>query len=1241
MNPTSFRASSPAPGPRFPRTLRGLFLALLAIRTALGQPIPDAVFTAGTTAVDPQGRTWAYLAFRPSDDRVLAGRTLAVHAKAGLPGDPGTFQRLGVAAVESDVAVLQVYLERGRMLGEDLAELAAVVDELHRSRSGTDAPGGGADGTRPLAEQLSALVVRAGVDAETGRLLRWLGQAHPAVKMAMGEAWAGLLSAAPGQPTTFEVREMIGPGGPAGGVIGRVTLAAGPPQLLPPPGPPWQVPDLSPKGDLNIKLRWGQDDDLRRLSPLAAGFTLWRVPRAFASAQGADAAAPAPARLQAWARAGDAVRVSDGPVLVPRVLSLAEAANLAVDSTNYFVVDDGRRYRRDAAGVDIDQPLPEGAEFTYFVCTRDLLGRDGPPSLPGHGVVCRTLPPPIPGELRAANHWAPGDGADGTQAIQFSWRANLDQGRDVTHYYEVYRGTDLNELQSEPAKERLVPIQGRLPHGANGAELTWLDQAPEIAGADFGHTFWYSVRAVHESPCGPIRSDFAAPVLIARRQREGPAAPTGFVDADCHRAAVIVAGTSNAQDPAIPPNDGLVRVRLLCRRLDPGIAFVDLSARWGGNETDLGQHHFPAEGDWVAAEFSVPRNDLAGRSVVAACQATTHAGATGNRKEFALDHLTSEGRREVTFHARTLADADLVPGEPFSDECLESPVVVPAVAAPGGWAWVPSLGALDGRRVVVQTSPVAVAVPTWTRRGAGQVRDGAATVTFAPAPGQQESLSARVFPIREFGDAPCVNLAYDPGTGRAGKTGITIRPTPRTEEFRLFRRIDDGPYSLVAQGAAAHLPGALGAVRVEDDALPPTDCAICYYAQNVDRDGNASALVRLEPCLEPRSPTLPRPTLSPPLATGALAAPRMKLTWSCPPQGVERFLVTIKAKGGAAARSALEQSSTLSMTAPLAARTVIYHAAGGDLSRESTAQAAGPATAGSGASGDSARVLALPAGTLTFQKLVQTSSFLTPPLGQGYPDRPPFSAEFDVQAGAAYSVFVQAVRGPLFGGKGRGPASATYEFKWDDPTRVEPEVAWPARPLESVTVHPLLQAAELDPVLWPARLNGERPVGVRVATMPNARGEDVVQAGTEMVFAPTPDSPNHRRHDPNAHLVAGLGDGITQVQGILLYRQQVPNRLFPTTSGDTLQVSPLIRRIAWVPTRLEDGRAGARLVDPYFAILLEPPPPDRPEDPQALSLWLLDRHGVVDGARYRYFLVCLGPDGEVRRTLDAGYAGPP
>lgn len=1220
------------------------FLFAIGLGGATGlhaQVIPDSIFTAATTTTDTVGRSWAYVAISPENTAVLRGRVLAVYLKNGLPSDPGTFKEMGKVAAELESSLVGVFLERGRQLGENMVELDAVLYDLYRTRgvekntleSPLPAP------PKPaLADMLSSLLNRATGDADTFNALRMLGQAHPSVKMSIGEAWASPLTAAPGQPVTLEVRDWVAAGD--GGVVARLTLTAGQPVVLPAPGPPVQVPDLTPRGDLNIKLRWGQDENLRRQSPLSGGFHVWRMTRAFATAQGVDRTAPSLSQLRSWSSAGNAVLSSDKPVSAEKVFTPAEAADIITDETTQFYTDDGNRFHKNGLGENVDEPFIEGTEYTFFVTSVDILGRDGPPSLPGHGIVCRTLPPPVPKDLHAVNDWTPGSDpnlANGVQTILFSWKANTNTARDVTSYYEIYRGNDLRELGSKEDKAKLTPITGAQLHQVDATQMAYLDNDLEVLSKDFGSTMWYSVRAVHLTPCGPVKSDFAPPVMVARRQREGPEPPSGIVDMNCSHASVIVASQQVAFDPGLPPpHDGLVRVRLLCKRLDSGIAHADLSISIGGTVTDLGQHLFPAEGDVVAADFSFPLNSLAGQTVTATCQTTSHIGALSNLKQVAVANITGEGRNEVTFHTRTMSNADLIPGEAFSNELLENAVSAPTAATPEGTGLVIDLGSLNGRSVVIQTSPNDGASTNWTLRGYAGVRDGIGYFSMpGVVPGQQQpALSGRVFAVREFGPSSCYGLAYNPSTGKAGGLNVTIFTTARTAEYRLFRRINEGPYTLVGQGGALYaVTNPVNAVRREDDALPLTDCRICYYAQTLDRDGNGSALVRLDPCVEHRMPVLPKVRLSPPEGSGTGAAPKMKITWMCPPPGVERFLISVKTRGNATVQSPLDPGSSISLYAtlpPLADRVVNYMSAG-DVQEKVTLTKQAVTSGLSGILDGNIYALKLPSGfPMYYQKMVKTQTFVTPPIGNGLPTNPPYTAEFDVQAGAMYSVSVQAVRGTIAGGKGRGPASVWYDFTWE-PAPPEPAVPWPKRPQTEVTLAVGIEAAELDTVLWPANLNGSRPVGVRIASFVGADFKaDVRRSGDEVIIAPHSDGAIYKREDPNAHVLAPLGDGKTQVQSVVMYRQQIANTVFPTVAGDTIQVSPMVKKIAWQAI-IHNGRSAARLIDPFFAITATGDTP---------HLWLLDTQGVVDFARYHYYLVCFGSNGEITQTIDAGVYGP-
>jgi len=189
--------------------------------------------------------------------------------------------------------------------------------------------------------------------------------------------------------------------------------------------------------------------------------------------------------------------------------------------------------------------------------------------------------------------------------------------------------------------------------------------------------------------------------------------------------------------------------------------------------------------------------------------------------------------------------------------------------------------------------------------------------------------------------------------------------------------------------------------------------------------------------------------------------------------------------------------------------------------------------------------------------------------------------------------------------------------------------------MPDVTLVPGVEAAELDPVMWPAHLNGQRPAGVKLVSLRCKNVEDYQEIANEIVYAPAPDSPGFKRHDPNANIPISLQNGSGGMQGVVLYRQQVANQLFPTVSGDVIQVSPLVRKIAWIPTTV-GGNNGARLVDPFFALRLTAPP----DADHIIALYLLDTQGVIDGARYHYYLVCFGTDGEITQTIDAGFCGP-
>jgi hypothetical protein len=163
--------------------------------------------------------------------------------------------------------------------------------------------------------------------------------------MALGFADAQLIG--PGL-TTFEIRAYDMTKDQDLAVIGRVTVEAGNPTQLPASGPPVLVPEASGMGDLNVRLRWGTPDELRRLGLMQFGYNLYRVPRAFAVAQGWSAATP-PSLGQltnlAATMSNVVRRVNRAPITPPKQFSLPEAADLGADPKTMFLMDDDGRGR--------------------------------------------------------------------------------------------------------------------------------------------------------------------------------------------------------------------------------------------------------------------------------------------------------------------------------------------------------------------------------------------------------------------------------------------------------------------------------------------------------------------------------------------------------------------------------------------------------------------------------------------------------------------------------------------------------------------------------------------------------------------------------------------------------------------------------------------------------------------------------------------------------------------------------
>jgi hypothetical protein len=495
--------------------------------------LPDTIFTVGTTTTDAGGRQWAYLLWVGSDNQLVIGRSFAVYAKAGDAASTNPYERRAITGLQTEPPVIRALLNRAVSIGENLAQLEQRVDNLFAA---LQPPAG------PLENKLSAVIRGTIADPAQLNSLVLLGRLHPGVNFCLGYAHAEVI---PAGKTTFEIREYDKDTGRDLGVVGRVTVTAGAPVALPAPGPVVQVPETDPRGDLNVKLRWATPDTLRRLTLLNHGFNVYRVTKAHAEAQGWHLAPPSAAVLRAAAGSHPAVkRVNELPVLKTRDFSAADVGNFALDPKTVFLADDNGRYQ--PGGV----PFENGAQFYYFVTSRDVLGRDWGPS-PGLLVkVCDRLPPDAPLALRVENDYTYTGGA-AKQKLKVLWRPNTNTTDTVTGYY-VYRWAAPDDVQAAGGNPLLNRIAGPIPHVPGKTLYSYVDDGAgsPTAPADYSKTYWYTIRSVDNGACDSGNlSAHSRPVYGVLRDRTGPDGPGGRIEVLCCQFLVVGRQATDVDDP--------------------------------------------------------------------------------------------------------------------------------------------------------------------------------------------------------------------------------------------------------------------------------------------------------------------------------------------------------------------------------------------------------------------------------------------------------------------------------------------------------------------------------------------------------------------------------------------------------------------------------------------------------------------------------------------------------------------
>jgi len=1149
-------------------------------------PLSNLVVTVGTTTRDGASHDWSYVLIGAPDAQVLAGKRFAVYGKAGYPTNAGTFTLRGTLSPQTDTAAINTLLNNSVSLGQNLTTLDhalayavrsnLVVGLLHAVPGITN---------QSLPQKVATAVTRAATDASLAEALDLMGHGNPGLALCLGHALAEQITTT----TTYEVREANPGTGVAGDVVGRVTLVPGAPVVLPAPGPPFQLKTNAPSDHLRIRLRWGAPPELLALSPLQFGYNVWRIPKSAAIAGGFDVTPPTPAGLNSnpnFIRANTTTAVMATKQFYPG------AESDPSDTTTFFFADNGR--------ATLGTNFTAGSEFYYFITARDLLGRDGLVSQGELAIACRRLPPVAPDGLQVENAILPG--STNQPRLRVVWTQNTNATEAVDQYW-VYRWTNPSSAYTNnatPTSNRIAVVSQIVGTNVN----SFLDNTPGARTNANATNVWYTIRAVTTDACDPLLSPHSPPAWGVLRDWSAPDATTGTIVGSCGTPVVRFQGfatnTINADTQAW-------NFRLTCLRRDRGIAWVQFTitntAAFGGPQvTTVGPVYFPPGGDRAQLDYPVAAYDTAPHTFSVSCVVGTgHGPVSPLATATTTTPFPSDEQHEIIFYAGELLATALSSSDPLL-----------AVLNNGNTVCYPANNvAPDASGMVSMRFNVAPGTPLLVQAFSNGNWSDVALVT-----GDADSVYWVRYPACLIGPLPqfqgCVaNLPgatdcdqYTTSVAAGGAIAplrIRFRLTPRTHEYRVYRRVDDGPLTLLAAGAAiydAANPNKI--LETSDDAMPVVPARLCYFVQTLDQNGNGSPLAFLG-CKEVSPGALPQPVLSEPQPAGTELNPQVVLNWFCPTAGVSRFLVTIKRTDPEVPAKPSEIASPQLTRYPSFNQKAIF------LGLDSHVH------------------------SVTLRYLSFDAAFLTPKLSAGFGPGPQFTLTASVIANVHYALSVAAV-------SSRDPTetqlSDVRTFVWNVPY-VPQDVPWPARALPpvrnfewkgdtNVVVAALLEDAN-------QRVDERYPVGIRIGEMSDNPNDLGIQSNVRLdTYASYTVYNGYLNPDPNTYVFRRKGSG-EPLLPIVVYRQQLTNSLFPKVSGAVVQVSPLIERVPWILQPTSDFDI-VTIPDRLFAINRELEfGPDN-----SYPLYLRDQQPVLRGARYRYFVAHFNDQREVEEIIPAG-----
>lgn len=444
------------------------------------------------------------------------------------------------------------------------------------------------------------------------------------------------------------------------------------------------------------------------------------------------------------------------------------------------------------------------------------------------------------------------------------------------------------------------------------------------------------------------------------------------------------------------------------------------------------------------------------------------------------------------------------------------------------------------------------------------------------------------------------------GDGSVNPLQITLNLTPKTEEWKLYRRVNEGKVSLFRQGIGSYADTPV--ITLSDRDLPLNGGRVCYFLQVFDQHGNPSVLQQIGcTVLQPRTP-LPAPMLSAvqPLGNNPESG-GARISWFSPPAGVERFEIWIRAEDGFVDETI---SNDLRLNVPPEWDPFFSF-------------------------------------RFTFDQTVQIHrAFLTGRVGANLPGGPGFAVDWteNLQSGVEYFIQVRA----LGVGGAEGPWSHPESFVWsaeiDFSQPFDPGdcvVPWPVRGTPAVNPSfPVPDPTELIEVGLKAEINPANVDGspaysggaVRVGLVRLGRLDaqlpknwDRLPGKSDQGIFQLPAPPPGR----SLMEVFYQQQNGTPLLNFMLFRYQVPNAFWPTVSGDVYQVSPLIEGMAHTEIVFQNQPAVA-IHDPYF-FLMEVP--ENSQSTRAFHLYVKDTQPVIVNASYRYLVVRFDQSGEIAQVI--------